>query len=65
MKKRARSEGKPVQDIPAMIVFTREKDGAHKTRIVCCGNEAAYAHHETTTTDHDSGVLRYILSWGA
>eukprot|EP00971_Amphidinium_carterae_P107420 2128076-Amphidinium_carterae.1 len=33
MKKRARSAGRAVQDIPAMIVFTMKKDGAHKTRI--------------------------------
>ena len=41
------------------------KSDKYKVRIVACGNKTADTYGRVSTTDLDTAMLRYILSWAA
>ena len=46
------------------MVWTIKPD-KFKCRIVACGNQTQNIYGRTSTTDLDTAMLRFILSWGA
>ena len=50
--------------LPANVVWTIKPD-KFKCKIVACGNQTQDTYGRTSTTDLDTAMLRFILSWGA
>ena len=51
-------------ELPSKVVFTIKPE-KYKIRIVACGNQTDDTFGKITTTDLDSCMLRFLLSWGA
>ena len=64
IKRMARSKGQKYIELPAKAVFTI-KPSKFKIRIVACGNKTDETFGRTSTTDLDTGMLRYLVSWAA
>ena len=64
IKRKARSKGQKYIELPAKAVFTI-KPSKFKIRIVACGNKTDETFGRTSTTDLDTGMLRYLVSWAA
>ena len=58
LKDLARVNGENYVELPAKVVFTSKPD-------VASGNQTDNAFGKITVTDLDSGMLRFLLSWGA
>ena len=57
-------EGEDFIELPAKVVFTIKPE-KYKIRIVACGNQTKDTYGKITTTDLDTCMLRFILSWAA
>ena len=64
LKRKARSTGQKYTELPAKAVFTI-KPSKFKIRIVACGNKADETFGRTSTTDLDTSMMRYFVSWAA
>ena len=64
LKSRATIDGYQYIELPAKVVWTIKPD-KFKCRIVACGNQTQDIYGRTSTTDLDTAMLRFILSWGA
>ena len=64
LKEKAQLEGEDYIELPAKVVFTIKPD-KYKIRIVACGNQTKDTYGKITTTDPDTCMLRFILSWVA
>ena len=64
LKSRATIDGYQYIELPAKVVWTIKPD-KFKCRIVACGNQTQDIYGRTSTTDLDTQVLRFMLSWGA
>ena len=64
LKSRATIDGYQYIELPAKAVWTIRPD-KFKCRIVACGNQTQDIYGRTSTTDLDTAMLRFILSWGA
>ena len=64
LRRMARSTGQKYIELPAKAVFTI-KPSKFKIRIVACGNKTDETFGRTSTTDLDTGMLRYLVSWAA
>ena len=64
LKSRATIDGYQYIELPAKVVWTIKPD-KFKCRIVACGNQTQDIYGRTSTTDLDTQMLRFILSWGA
>ena len=64
IKVEARKKGLKYVELPAKGVFATKPD-KFKVRIVACGNKTAKAYGKVSTTDLDTAMMRYLLSWGA
>ena len=64
LKEKAQLEGKDYIELPAKVVFTIKPE-KYKVRIVACGNQTRDTYGTITTTDLDTCMLRFILSWAA
>ena len=64
LKDLARVSGENYVELLAKVVFTI-KPHKFKIRIIACGNQMDAAFGKITTTDLDSCMLRFLLSWGA
>ena len=64
LKEKAQLEGQDYIDVPAKVVFTIKPE-KYKIRIVACGNQTKDTYGKITTTDLDTCMLRFILSWAA
>ena len=64
LKSRATIDGYQYIELPAKVVWTIKPD-KFKCRIVACGNQTQDVYGRTSTTDLDTQMLRFILSWGA
>ena len=64
IKVEARKKGLKYVELPAKGVFTIKPD-KFKVRIVVCGNKTAETYGKVSTTDLDTAMMRYLLSWGA
>ena len=64
LKNNARAKGRQHMELPAKVVWTMKTD-FFKCRIVACGNQTQDTYGRTSTTDLDSAMLRFILSWAA
>ena len=62
IKRKAKSTGQKYIELPAKAVFTI-KPSKFKIRIVACGNKVTFSR--SSTTDLDTGMLRYLVSWAA
>ena len=63
LKSRATIDGYQYIELPAKVVWTIKPD-KFKCRIVACGNQTQDTYGRTSTTDLDTQMLRFILSWG-
>ena len=63
LKSRATLDGYQYIELPAKVVWTIKPD-KFKCRIVACGNQTQDIYGRTSTTDLDTQMLRFILSWG-
>ena len=63
VKAKARKEGKKYTE-PAKGVFTIKPDNG-KVRIVACGKKTPDIYGKISTSDLDTAMLRFLLSWGA
>ena len=64
LKSRATIDGYQYIELPAKVVWTIKPD-KFKCRIVACGNQTQDIYGRTSTTDLDTQMLRFMLSWGA
>ena len=64
LRREARATGQPFVELPSKGVFPIKLD-KYKVRIVACGNKTADTYGRVSTTDLDTAMLRYILSWSA
>ena len=64
LRRTARATGQKYIELPAKAVFTI-KPSKFKIRIVACGNKTDETFGRTSTTDLDTGMLRYLVSWAA
>ena len=64
LRREARATGQQFVELPSKGVFTIKPD-KYKVRIVACGNKIADTYGRVSTTDLDTTMLRYILSWSA
>ena len=64
LKSRATIDGHQYIELPAKVVWTIKPD-KFKRRIVACGNQTQDIYGRTSTTDLDTAMLRFMLSWGA
>ena len=64
LRREARATGQQFVELPSKGVFTIKPD-KYKVRIVACGNKTADTYGRVSTTDLDTAMLRYILSWSA
>ena len=64
LKSRATIDGYQYIELPAKVVWTIKPD-KFKCRIAACGNQTQDIYGRTSTTDLDTAMLRFILSWGA
>ena len=64
LKEKAQLEGEDFIELPAKVVFTIKPE-KYKIRIVACGNQTKDTYGKITTTDLDTCMLRFILSWAA
>ena len=64
LKEKAQHEGEDFIELPAKVVFTIKRE-KYKIRIVACGNQTKDTYGKITTTDLDTCMLRFILSWAA
>ena len=64
LKEKAQLEGEDYIELPAKVVFTIKPE-KYKVRIVACGNQTKDTYGKITTTDLDTCMLRFILSWAA
>ena len=64
IKRMARTKGQKYIELPAKAVFTI-KPSKFKLRIVACGNKTDETFSPTSTTDLDTGMMRYLVSWAA
>ena len=64
LKRKAKSTGQKYIELPAKAVFTIQPS-KFKVRIVACGNKIEETFGKTSTTDLDTGMMRYIVSWAA
>ena len=60
----ARSTGQKYIELPAKAVFTI-KPSKFKIGIVACGNKTDETFGCASTTDLDTGMVRYLVSWAA
>ena len=64
LREKAQLEGEDFIELPAKVVFTIKPE-KYKIRIVACGNQTKDTYGKITTTDLDTCMLRFILSWAA
>ena len=64
LNEKAQLEGEDFIELPAKVVFTIKPE-KYKIRIVACGNQTKDTYGKITTTDLDTCMLRFILSWAA
>ena len=64
MRSRATIDGYQYKELPAKVVWTIKPD-KYKCRIVARGNQTQDIYGRTSTTDLDTAMLRFILSWKA
>ena len=64
LKSRATIDGYQYIELPAKVVWTTKPD-KFKCRIVACGNQTQDIYGRISTTDLDTAMLRFMLSWGA
>ena len=64
LKEKAQLEGEDYIELPEKVVFTIKPE-KYKIRIVACGNQTKDTYGKITTTDLDTCMLRFILSWAA
>ena len=64
LKEKAQLEGEDYLELPAKVVFTIKPE-KYKVRTVACGNRTKDTYGKITTTDLDTCMLRFILSWAA
>ena len=64
LKAEARASGKKYAELPSKGVFTIKPD-KYKVRIVACGNKTHETFGKISTTDLDTAMMRYLVSWGA
>ena len=64
IKAEARASGKKYAELPSKGVFTIKPD-KYKVRIVACGNKTHETFGKISTTDLDTAMMRYLVSWGA
>ena len=64
IKAEARASGKKYAELPSKGVFTIKPD-KFKVRIVACGNKTHETFRKISTTDLDTAMMRYLVSWGA
>ena len=64
IKVEARKKGLKYVELSAKRVFTMKTD-KFKVRIVACSNKRAETYGNVSTTDLDTAMMRYLLSWGA
>ena len=64
IKAEARASGKKYAELPSKGVFTIKPD-KFKVRIVACGNKTHETFGKISTTDLDTAMMRYLVSWGA
>ena len=64
LKAEAKRTGSDYVELPGKVVWTIKPD-KYKCRIVACGNQTQDTYGRTSTTDLDTSMLRYILSWAA
>ena len=64
LKGKAQLEGADYIELPAKVVFTIKPE-KYKVRIVACGNQTRDTYGKIATTDLDTCMLRFILSWAA
>ena len=64
LRRTARATGQKYIELPAKAVITI-KPSKFKIRIVACGNKTDETFGRTSTTDLDTGMMRYIISWAA
>ena len=64
LKDMARLKGEDYIELPAKVVFTIKPE-KYKVRIVACGNQTQDTYGKITTTDLDTCMLRFLLSWAA
>ena len=60
----ARRRGRSNIELPSKGVFTINLTNT-KVRIVACGNKTHETYGRTSTTDLDTAMMRYLVSWGA
>ena len=63
IKAEARASGKKYAELPSKGVFTIKPD-KYKVRIVACGNKTHETFGRVSTTDLDTAMMRYLVSWG-
>ena len=51
-------------ELPAKVVWTIKPDKL-KHRIAACGNQTKDSYRRTSTTDLETAMLRFMLSWAA
>ena len=64
IKRKARATGQKYMELPAKAVFTI-KPSKFKIRIVAFGNKTDETFGRASTTDLDTGMMRYLVSWAA
>ena len=64
LKEKAQLEGGDFIELPAKVVFAIKPE-KYKIRIVACGSQTKDTYGKITTTDLDTCMLRFILSWAA
>ena len=64
IKAAAKAAGKKYIELPSKGVFTIKPD-KYKVRIGACGNKTHETYGRTSTTDLDTAMMRYLVSWGA
>ena len=62
LKAHAKAAGQKNIEFPAKAVFTIKPD-KHTVRVVACGNKTAETYGRTSTTDLDTAMLTFLLSW--
>ena len=63
-RQQSRLPGRSYIELPSKGVFTIKLD-KYKVRIFACGNKTHETYGRISTTDLDTAMMRYLVSWGA
>ena len=64
LKMNANREGYQYTELPGKVLFSIKPE-KYKVRIVACGNKTDETYGHISTTDLDTTMMRFILSWSS